>query len=206
MKSFEGAKAAIATGPRSEESNSGAGLSKFISVICRWLPERERTSEPTVIVLRIVKSFVVSSVRVKNSGNSMVTITHSSRTTTGGTISLPISVRLPATCNLLGSYTLPPGKMGTGKSNSALLRGLGSNAWRVLLGLVSSTLAANSGPGGQIILGHVEQQAVTAERSQILPLAIVSARLRTSKLECGGCLYHGPLLVNEESHPRALSS
>jgi hypothetical protein len=50
--------------------------------------------------LRIVKSFVVSSVRVKNSGNSMVTITHSSRTTTGGTINLPISVRLPATCNL----------------------------------------------------------------------------------------------------------
>lgn len=100
MKSFEGAKATFATGLISEESNSGAGLSKSISVICRWLPESERTSESTVIVLRIVKSFVVSSVRVKNSGNSMVTITHSSRTTTAGTINLPISVRLPATGNL----------------------------------------------------------------------------------------------------------
>jgi len=97
MKSFEEAKATFATGPRSEESNSGAGLSKSVSVICRWWPESERTSESTVIVLRIVKSFVVSSVRVKNSGNSMVTITHSSRTTTAGTINLPISVRLPAT-------------------------------------------------------------------------------------------------------------
>jgi hypothetical protein len=99
MKSFEGAKATIATGLRSEESNSGTGLSKSIRVICRWLPESERTSESKVIVLRVVKSFVVSSVRVKNSGNSMVTITHSSRKTTAGTINLPINVRLPDTVN-----------------------------------------------------------------------------------------------------------
>jgi hypothetical protein len=70
-------------------------------------------SESTALALRIVKSFVASSLRVRSSGISVETITQSSRMTTTGTISLPIVVRLSAT--VTQEATPLPGKMGAGK-------------------------------------------------------------------------------------------